>query len=388
MLIQRFQGLNNVLPTTRLKAGELAIAQNVDLDLSGAVRRRAGYSEVVAECHKNLHQAASCLLATRNGDLIARHPDGSVQTVQPALGTERVAYADLPDGRTAFSNGLICGITDGLTAQPWGVPVPERVGSLTQVGGALHPGAYQWQLTYVRLSDGLEGGPAYSQPVDLTEGGLVLTSLPVLPGYQINVYLTGAGGGQAYLAGTATSSVFSFSGANHDLVLPCRTDYLEPAPAGSVLAFWRGRALVAKDAVLWASRPGQWEHFDTRRDFKQFDAPITLVQVVDDGLYVGTERELAFLAGGEWDKLVFRQVMPGRVVRGSGVSVPGEMVRAGDGLGKGSAMLCIADRRIVAGFNGGEVVRMTEGKYETAVTEVAATFRTSRGIPQYVAVPQ
>lgn len=388
LTINRFRGLNNVVPSTRLKSGELTVAQNVDIDATGAVRRRQGYSEVVDECHKNLHQAAGFLLATRSGDLIARWPDGTVHAVQAALGSERVAYANLPDGRTAFSNGLIAGITDGTTATPWGVPVPEHVGSLTQVGGQLYPGAYQWRLTYRRRSDGLEGGPAYSNPVQIDDGGFVLTGLPLRDGYDLNVYLTGAGGGQAYFAGLATSSAFAFSGANHELVLPCRTDFLDPAPAGTALAFWRGRALVAKDAVLWASRPGQWELFDMRRDFKQLDAPITVVVPVDDGIYVGTERELAFLAGNEWDKLAYRQVQPGRVVRGSGVPVPGERLRMGDRPGQGSAMICIADRRIVAGFNGGEIVRLTEGTYETPVTEVAATFREVRGVPQYVAVPQ
>jgi hypothetical protein len=51
-------------------------------------------------------------------------------------------------------------------------------------------------------------------------------------------------------------------------------------------------------------------------------------------------------------------------------------------------MICIADRVLVAGFSGGNIIRMTEGRYTTAVTEVAATFRKVNGVPQYLAVPQ
>ena len=43
---------------------------------------------------------------------------------------------------------------------------------------------------------------------------------------------------------------------------------------------------------------------------------------------------------------------------------------------------------LVAGFAGGQVVRLTEGRYQTSATEVCATFREIDGVPQYMAVPQ
>ena len=157
-----------------------------------------------------------------------------------------------------------------------------------------------------------------------------------------------------------------------------------PAPAGSIMAFYGARVLIAVGPVLYASRPNGWELFDIRRDFKQFTDDITMIQPVDDGVYVGTTTELAFLAGAEFDKLTYRQVVAGRVVLGSGVQVRGELVQSG----QGSAMICIADGVICAGFNGGSLVRMTEGRYSTDVAEVSATFRMVDRIPQYIAIPQ
>ena len=171
-------------------------------------------------------------------------------------------------------------------------------------------------------------------------------------------------------------------------MLPCRTDNLRPAPAGTVTAFWRGRVLVAVGPVLYASKTNGWESFDFRRDFKQFSAPITLIQPVDGGVFVGTEQELAFLSGTEFDKLAYVRVLDGPTVLGSGVAVRGELVQRGQGTGQGAAMLCIAGRGIVAGFSDGGIARMTEGRYATDVTEVAATFRMVGGTPQYLAVPQ
>jgi hypothetical protein len=240
----------------------------------------------------------------------------------------------------------------------------------------------------VRLADGLESGPIYSNPTPVPDGGVLLQGLPMLDGHKINVYLTSHNGEQAYLAGSTFTSSFSYLGKNDALVLPCRTDNLRPAPAGTVTAFWRGRVLVAAGPVLWASKTNAWELCDMRRDFKQFSGDITLVQPVDGGVFVGTTKELAFLSGVEFDKLAYTRVLEGPVVLGSGVAVRGELVQRGQGTGQGAAMVCIAARGLVAGFSDGGIARMTEGRYATDVTEVAATFRMVKGAPQYLAVPQ
>lgn len=385
----KFSGINNVLPSHRLADDALSVATNVDIGLTGELTRRAGYSELLATCHKNLHPAQGFMLATVDGgDLVSIAPGGARTVLYPSLGPSRVWYSNLPDGRTTFSNGLINGITDGATATSWGVPVPESLGAFTPVAGELHPGDYQYQLTYVRLSDGLEGGPIYSAPVSVPDGGVLLMGLPMLDGHKLNVYLTGANGDAAYLAGSTLGNSFSYLGKNDALTLPCRTEHLQPAPAGTVTAFWRTRVLVAVGPVLYASRPNGWELFDFRRDFKQFTAPITLVQPVDGGVFVGTEKELAFLGGTDFDSLVYTQVLDAGVVLGSGVAVRGDHVQRGQGVGQGAALVCIAGGGIVAGFSDGGISRMTEGRYRTDVQEVAATFRMVNGAPQYLAVPQ
>ena len=389
LTFEKFSGINNVLPQERMGESDLVKATNVDIGLSGELRRRGGFALQSARCHKNLHQSDGYMLATVDGvDLTAIYPDGSNVVVSPALGPDRVHYCNLPGGVTVFSNGLICGMTSGGAAMPWGVATPTSAGSATPIAGSLAKGLYQYRISYTRLSDGLEGAPLSAVPLQMDDGGIFIDGLPMLDGHAINVYLSGHGGDGAYLAGTTHTAMFSYIGANNALVLPCRTVSMEPAPVGTRMAFWRGRVLVAQGPVLWASRPLSWHLFDMRRDFKQFTAPITLIQPVDDGIYIGTAKELAFLDGTEFDKLGFRQVLPGAVVPGSGVTVPGDKVMLGDTPGSGNAMLCIADGGIVAGFNGGQIARLTEGRYRTDATEVVATFRVLDGIPQYLAVPQ
>ena len=386
--LEEWSGINNVQPQERLGTRDLTVATNVDFGLSGEVYRRGGYSVAAAGCHKNVWQARGFMLATVNGALVGIAPGGAETVLHAALGNARVWYCNLPDGRTAFSNGAICGLTDGTAATEWGLPVPDSMGAFTPTAGALDPGTYRYVLTYVRLTDGLEGGGEWSAPFEVDEGGILLMNLPQRTGYKINVYLTGANGDTAHFAGTTLTSSFSYLGKNDALVVPYATGRLDPAPAGRCLAFWRGRALVAQGKLLHASRPYQWELFDPLRDFKQFTADITLVQPVSDGIYVGTANELAFLDGTEFDKLTYRSRVDGAVVLGSGTAVRADKITVGEGRGKGDAMVCIADGVIVAGLEGGDVMRLSADRYATDATEVAATFREIDGVPQYIAVVQ
>lgn len=385
LTLDKFQGINNVVPSHRIPDKQLATATDVDIGMDGELRRRAGRTLVTAGHHHNLHQAAGFMLATNEyGDLFK--VGGS--TLKPAMSGNRVWYVNLPDGRTAFADGTFSGITDGTLTTGWGVPLPPSIGNLTPVSGQLAPGDYQYAVTYVRLADGLEGGPSYSNPITVPDGGVLLTGLPQLDGHMINVYLSGQNGGDMYFAGQTLTSSFSFLGKSSALTLPIRTDFLHPMPVGTVNAFWRGRTLVAEGNTLWASMPQQWELCDKRRDFKQFNAPITLIQPMDDGIFVGTETELAFLSGTEFDKLTYEQKLAGRVVLGSGVNAKAEQLNGYENSGRGTAMVCIADGLIIFGFTGGVIKRATEGVYRTDVTEVAATFRVKDGIPQYIAVPR
>lgn len=382
MKLSRFLGINNVLPGERLADTELAQATNVDIGNSGEIRRRQGYVQLTTGSFTDVWDAPGFSLAVRDGDLVAV-PSGAV--VRAGVGTSRMWFADLPDGRVVFSNGVHSGITDGVSAVAWGVPVPPAIGAITDVVGGLDAGDYQYQITYVRLADGRESGPAYSNPVPIASGGILLTGLPVLADHIINVYITGAGGDTAFFAGSTSTANFSYIGDNVGLTVPCRTEHMYPAPAGTIVSFWRGRSLVAAGSVLYASRAGQWELFDLARDFKQFGAPITMVQPVDTGIWVGTTEALAFLAGDEFDKLVYVQKDVGGVALGSGVTVPGEKIRVGQGFGDGTAAVCVAGGFVWACLNGGSLVPLTQARYRCDATELTAAFREVGGVPQYVA---
>ncbi len=381
-----FTGINNVLPQHRLSGTDLLVAHDVDIGLTGEISRRGGYAEVSDQCHKNLWQADGFMLATCGAVLTAIHPSGARHVIHPALGHDRVWYCNLPDGRTTYTNGLIHGVTDGLTNQERSITPPESLGAPDMAFGQLDPGQYRYHLTF-RRADGVESSAASSEPIMVNHGGLRLDGLPVRIGHSLQVYLSGKDGEGAYLAGETVTESFEWGGKNSSLVLPCRTLGARPFPVGTYTGFWRGRVLVAQNNVLWASRANA-PHLSDWRDFKQFPSRITAVQPVDDGVYVGTEKDLVFLSGTTWDQLAFVPTQRGPVVPGSGVTAPGYRVKLGDGSGSGTAMLCIAGGDIVAGFGGGQTASLTGNRYKSTATEVCATFREVNGIPQYLAIPQ
>lgn len=383
-----FAGINNVQPQHRMNDDELVTASNVDIGLSGEIRRRSGFSLTTGTEHTNLYQAQGFVLATSAGDLV-RSDNGTQALLQADVGSNRMWYCDLPDGRTVFGNDTVHGATDGTLTTLLGVPLPAEQGAAADTTGDLFPGKYLWAVTHVRLADGLEGGTTHGGSVDVTAGGIAWTGLPVLAGHKTNVYLSGLDGGQLFLLGSTLTSAFTYAGSNDAIVVPCRTDQLYPMPVGRLHAFWRGRLLVAKDKVLWASQTNRWELCDLMRDYKAFSDPITLVQPVDGGIYVGTEKELAFLSGTTWDGLAYSQKFAMPTVLGSGVTAPGDQIKLGKGVGPaGHAMLAIVGGDIVAGFADGTVVNLTGGRYKTDATEVCATWRLLDDVPQYVAIPK
>lgn len=387
LTFEGFTGINNVIPAHRLGKTDLLVASDVDIGRTGEITRRGGYAEVSDQCHKNVWQADGFMLATCGAVLTAIHPSGARHVIHPALGSGRVWYCNLPDGRTTYTNGLIHGVTDGLTGVDRSVPAPDSLGSPDVAFGALLPGKYRYHLTHVRLADRLEGPAISSEPIDVTQGGLRLDGLPVRAGHSLQVYLSGKDGEGAYLAGETTADSFEWGGKNSDLVLPCRTLGTMPFPVGTITAFWRGRVLVAQGDVLWASRP-MAPHLADWRDFKPMGATITAVVPVDDGIYVGTTADLVYMGGSTWDQLTFNATQRGPVVLGSGVPAPGEDLKLGDGTGSRNAMVCIAGGEIVAGFGGGQTSSLTGDRYKSTATEVCATFREVNGIPQYLAIPQ
>lgn len=369
----KFLGINNTDDPTRLKPGEMLTATNVDI--AGTLLSRRGRAVLKAGGAHSLHESAFGLLAVVDNDLLLLDDDGTeLRTVYETIGYTRVWFEDLPDGRLAFSNGLISGLATAAETTAWGMPIPADPG----VGIA---GDTPYMVTYVRSIDGRESGPTYgTMSIDTTQQ---IIGLPALAGHSINVYLAPYGEAM-FLAGTTSTDTWTPTG---DALGPQFVGgVVETPPVGTILKAWHARILIADGSTLWATRPFQPDLCDRARDFVQLPTAITLLYGTGSGVFVGTEKALHFLAGGDiGPEMQMRTVTRGPVTKGSAVEIDTAYLPANLRSGRGA--LCIVDGVLTLLTGDGQAIALTAARYQREVSEVWATTRLRDGTLQYLASP-
>lgn len=375
MIIKSFLGINNVADPTRLSAGEMTQATNVDIGERNDLRSRRGRTILFDGAAHSAFGTSFGTLVVVDSDLVLLDDAGTLlRTVYPALGYTRVWYDTLPDGRVAFSNGLINGLVTAAETRTWGVPIPVDAG----VGIS---GNTPYMVTYVRLSDGLESAPLYGNRIDVSEN---IIGLPVLGGHAINVYFAPYGEAMFLAGTTATDTYVPTGGALGPQYVGSG---LGRPPIGTQIHVWAGIVLVADGNVLWSTRPLQPELCDLTQDFVQLPHPITLVYGVNEGVFVGTTEGMYFLVGTAFGDLKSQSIASGPVTLGSMVefdlSYLSKDVRP-SGVDQGA--LCLIDSAVHLLF-GGRVVALTAGRYRMVADEVVATVRLRDGVLQYLASP-
>ena len=123
-LLSSCSGLNNKVDPVRLSfnpergLSELAVAFNVDIDSTGRISRRKGYTKIVdGECH-SLFPYEDGFLVVRNGILSILNPDYSYEGICSVNKKAKVSYV-LVGERVYFTNGYEKGYIEGRKYFPW-----------------------------------------------------------------------------------------------------------------------------------------------------------------------------------------------------------------------------------------------------------------------------
>jgi hypothetical protein len=161
----------------------------------------------------------------------------------------------------------------------------------------------------------------------------------------------------------------------------------DPIRARCIEAY-KGRIYLADGKTLWATELYRYHLVNRTRGFMQFEADITLVMAVDDGMYVGTETGLYFIKG-VFGAFVLSTLSSDLVIPGSGQFVPTELVhpQARNGpVPAGSAAVFMTSGGIIAGFDGGSCYNLTiDAMVFPGGLSAAALFRQDSGANHYVA---
>lgn len=166
---------------------------------------------------------------------------------------------------------------------------------------------------------------------------------------------------------------------------------LTAPPNATELEIYRGRIYMAAGPVLWVTELYLYDLVDKTRNFITFEADITMLAAVDDGIYVGTTDNLYFLAGTFSKGLTRSIVMGTGVLPGSVVAVPYVKVdpraRSGQPVPEGQGPVFMTNAGVCVGFPGGTAFNLTQDHvvFPSAV-DAAALYREDQGANSYVAV--
>jgi hypothetical protein len=265
-----------------------------------------------------------------------------------------------------WSNGIERGAIQAGASRTWGIDLPNAAPIATASIGLLSAGRYQVCMTYVR-DDGQESGPGPIAELDVSDGGINLTGLPVSSDSAVTtkaLYLTTANGERFYLASLLANATTTttLSLPEQELNIALATENLSPPPSGQIVAYYKGHVLVADGDMLAVSQPFGYELFD-RRDYLPMGSRITLVAPMDDGVFVATEKRTVWLSGDDLRK-------PGLAERAQYGAIPGTLAMTEDGGNDpaGRRAIWMSPVGVVVGRHDGSMACVTHERYRPTTT--------------------
>jgi len=391
-VLKEFNGLRNDVPEESFDAGDLSSAVNIEIDNAKRIRRRSGYGNpLITGANEWLWTDKDRVFCVRSGTTLVELKSGLTtfttlrSDLTPGL---RMVYTNPAPGFIYYSNGAQRGAIVRGTHRTWGLDKPIGTGTATALGGSLPAGTYRHLVTFVRLTGEESGAPVSSTFEVLAGQGIKLVDIPISldPGVVAKkVYFSTPNGELLYWVGTIPPAQTDFL---YLAQLPsestCQTEHLGPPPAAFELTSYSGWIFAATDHAVRVSEPYQWDLWDPRKGFNTGTRPL-LLAAVNDGVYLGTESYISYMAGKSPDKMEFEQITDYGVIPGT-VSIGGAE-QLGDE--KGPAVIFATQKGICVGLDGGRIKNVTRGRFAYPNQQRGASVvRTIRGVPQFVVTLQ
>lgn len=382
--INALNGLRNDVSTERFGTGDLLSGKNVDIDETGKVYRRQGTEQLSTDPAYSLWADGDIMLYVQNNKLWRHLPNGSTVELHDSIAMD-VAYKKVNEN-VYLSDGVQALVTSGAACRHWGLEVPTKTFRLSSTVGDMKKGRYGVTIVYLR--DGMESGAPRSQFIDLEDNqGIHIANMPVPADPTINgkrIYITQPDGethySAAYLDVTDTSmSVF----AQPEGTLPLRTQFKGPPPAGHLVSHFNGHTIVCNGDTLFYSDPFEYELFDLRTNFVQFDSQIQIFAPLSEGAFLATETETVFLLGRDPSEWQVKKVAPYGAVRGTLVTPRNDQIGK-DGV-PDTVALWLSKRGVCVGTSDGQMENLTGDRFVMPAARTGAgLFKVRGGTPQYL----
>lgn len=337
--IQKFLGLRNTKTLERLAPGELEYATNIDLDDIGQVHRRRGKTKVATGKFSSLFTSdEGNMFAVKDGVLGIVNPDYSFVSLKDGMSQnwDPLAYIQVGKTNVYFSGRSTAGIIDqdALSVRPW-------------------------------MGPNLGGTPVTDPPT---------RSIPS-PDYWYSPVV------------------------NPTVTLPpIHGKILGPPPLATTLAYYNGRIYLGNKNIVWYTELFNYLYVDKTRNFWQFEADVTMIGSVTDGIYVGTKEGLWFISTPKWfgraksNEAKRIRVLDSGVIPGSMVYIPTELsnptqVPLENQQPVKTSILFLTNNGYCGGQDSGVCYNFTESSFIFPDAEsAAAIYRRQDGMNQYLAV--
>lgn len=372
MELRAFSGLRNDRPVERFEPGDLSVAQNIDIDNSGAISLRTGYTLRSTGAKHSLWSSDDETLAlyVSGTTLVRLNADMSGTVLMTGLTAGLpMAYWKTLD-RVYFTNGQQSAVLDNGAVRSWGLEVPPAPAVSVTVG-AMPAGTYQYTMTYFR-NDGQESGAALAGAVAVPEGGGLVFVTPVSSDPTVTlkaIYLSTPNSEVMYqavvLSNATTSTTYSESTA--ELNLPLVTQFLAPPPAGQIVRDYRGVMYVASGDAIYPSEDYAYELFDYRKAIP-FDGRVTLFESIgNDGVFVGTDRTCGALLGKGIADFEYVPKVNYGAIEGTSVRVDGSLF-GDDSAGARLLPVWLTTQGVAVGLPQMEIRNLTRTRYRIAAS--------------------
>lgn len=357
-------------------------AVNVDLDNAGKPSRRAGVTKIAPAM--GAHSGFSCPggVFFMDGQRIKRlHDDDSVTDIGGLAG-EQVAWT-YANGHVYLSDGLVNKRITAGSLHNWGITVPGQPLVYGVAGGGnFAAGKYLAAVTFLD-ADGRESGACATVQAHIQDGSsIVFDHLPVSANpdvVSVRLYLSLANGTQLFHVSTVGhgQALATVAADTVGAGKPIATQFMSPMPPGRILREYKGRMLVASGPVIWISEPYAHDLVHRGRGFLQFPADVTLVEPVDGGVFVASDKTYFLAGSGPADWVQRLPVLDYGAIFGTAVR------------DRDNRPIWQSERGTVMGLVDGQAKNLTEAHVAPdSGTTGAGLYREHDGLRQFIAIIQ
>lgn len=372
--LPRIIGMNQLGDETSLANDEFSAmyvrqATNIDIDKQGNINRRKGARllTVGSGYHSLYSSSRTWLMACLRNELGVYNPDTAVFT--PLVTMEdayRTSFTELNRNLYAVNPSFSCMFLPGqVAAKPIGVPLPDIEPEFyITSSGDFEEGTYGVAYTVIDL-DGEESGLSEITFLELEAGqGIGGNLFTIQTDYKYRIYCSTANGDQLRQAIEFDADVVSIEILTPEQGRLAETQGLEPPPFGHIIRSFNSRLLIAApDGNIHfteAFRP----HLYHPTNFVSVSGFPTMVEAVEDGVFVGDQNGVHFFQGQDPSSWAARTASSERVVYNTSTTLSGAYFE-GDIANFDEVALWLTHSGYQIGLPNGEIIRLNKEQIKT-----------------------